>query len=174
MDTREYSSTVVFRRPFILNGLEGVQPSGTYNVEAREELLDTMAYCGYRRISTSIELHGQPPGITRMATVDPQDLENALVRDAAGVETQTGRADACREPQVMQSSDVTARSQKAVGGTDRAGVYWVGSGNVRHAEVERPIERVFKGWSQWVSLNANELTWIALVVGAFLLTSLIR
>lgn len=76
-------SEVVFRQRFFLNGLDGSQPPGTYRVETYSELLDTSSVVAYRRLSTAIELHSQPAGIIRTATIDPADLEEALRRDAA-------------------------------------------------------------------------------------------
>jgi hypothetical protein len=40
-----------------------------------------------------------------------------------------------------------------------------------YPDARRP--RVSVGWTQWLSLNANNLIWIALVVGGVLFTSLL-
>lgn len=78
MTTMTTTTEVVFRRPFKLRGLDGLQPPGTYRIESYVELLDRPATTAYRRLETSIELHAQPPGITRIATIDPSDLDEAL------------------------------------------------------------------------------------------------
>lgn len=84
MTVRTSVKTVTFTRPFVLDGLDEVQPAGSYEVETDEELLDSVSFPVYRRIMTLIRLHAQPtqPGMTRGVTVDPQELDAALCRDA--------------------------------------------------------------------------------------------
>lgn len=84
MNTRTTARTVEFRHAFTLAGLDGVQPPGLYYIERDEALQDTVTFTAYRHLSTSIQLHNQPAGIMRTATVDPDELEKALLRDAAG------------------------------------------------------------------------------------------
>ena len=81
-NTRTIRTSVLFRRPFRLGGLNGVQPPGLYTVEAYDHLIDSVSVIAYRRVSTSIELHGQPAGITRTVTIDPEELAMALKQDA--------------------------------------------------------------------------------------------
>ena len=85
LNTRTTSTTVVFHHPFTLCGLDGVQPPGAYRIDTYERLLDTVSSTAYLRISTSIELQSQQPGVTRSATIDPAELDAALARDAAGL-----------------------------------------------------------------------------------------
>lgn len=82
LNSRTIRKDVEFRRPFILSGLDGPQPPGIYRVETHERLLDTVSVTAYQRVTTSIELHGQAAGIIRTATIDPEELEAALARDA--------------------------------------------------------------------------------------------
>lgn len=82
MNTKTHTMDVTFRRPFIIGGLEGSQPPGTYQVETYSELLNIQSAVAYRRLSTSIELHDQPAGICRIITIDPSQLEEALRLDA--------------------------------------------------------------------------------------------
>lgn len=86
MTIRTSSKTVNFRRPFVLGGMSEVQPAGAYGVETEEELLDTVALPAYRRTSTMIELRARQgaAGITEMVVIDPNELDAALARDAAG------------------------------------------------------------------------------------------
>jgi hypothetical protein len=86
LNTRTISTTVEFRHPFTLTGLDGLQPPGIYRVETFERLLDTMSVAAYQRVSTSIELHGQFAGITLTATVDPDELTAALAQDSASAD----------------------------------------------------------------------------------------
>jgi len=85
MPIRTSSATVVFRRPFDLSGLNGTQPAGAYVVETSEELLDGVSFPAWRRHSTIIRLHPKP-GLTLSATVDPRDLDAALLQDGAAAE----------------------------------------------------------------------------------------
>lgn len=88
MTIRTTSRTVTFARPFVLDGLDEIQPAGAYVVETDEELLDSVSFPVYRRILTVIRLHARPaqPGVTRSMTIDPQEIEAALGRDAARAE----------------------------------------------------------------------------------------
>ena len=81
LTARVTTKTVIFVRPFLLNQADGELPPGIYTVETEEELLESVSFPVYRRVSTV--MHCQAPGgITRFATVDPAVLEAALARDA--------------------------------------------------------------------------------------------
>lgn len=81
MTTRVTSRTVIFGRPFLLDEADGEQPPGAYTIETEEELLESVSFPAYRRVSTMIQCHA-PGGITRFVTVDPTALDAALARDA--------------------------------------------------------------------------------------------
>ncbi len=85
MTMRTTIRIVSFARPFVLAGVEGVQPPGTYDVEIDEERLEQVSFPVYRRIRTAIRLPWRTIGVSGMQTVlvNPQDLESALARDAA-------------------------------------------------------------------------------------------
>lgn len=89
MNARTSSKTVTFTRPFVLSGIDGVQPAGTYTVETDEELLQALSFPAYRRVATWIQLPSSPggaasaAGLARVANIDPGELEAALTRDAA-------------------------------------------------------------------------------------------
>ena len=81
LTARVTTRTVIFVRPFLLNQADGELPPGIYTVETEEELLESVSFPVYRRVSTV--MHCQTAsGITRFATVDPAVLEAALARDA--------------------------------------------------------------------------------------------
>jgi len=99
MSTRMTARTVLLRHPFILGGFERVEPAGSYLVETEEEEMDggTVAVSAWRRISTVIHIHH--PGMTECVTIDPAELDKALVRDAEPREppaARTARLDADR------------------------------------------------------------------------------
>jgi hypothetical protein len=79
--TRTRSQLVVFRRPFVLSGLESLQPAGTYRVDTDEEQLDTLTVAAWRRTATVVQLERR--GITEHFVVDPTELHEALMRDGA-------------------------------------------------------------------------------------------
>ena len=83
MTTRITEKTVTFVRPFFLTALGEDQSAGAYLVETEEELLHEMSFPVYRRIATRIYLHA--PGddrVTGIATVDPEELDAALLKDS--------------------------------------------------------------------------------------------
>lgn len=83
MFTRTSRVDVVFRHPFVLKGIEGLQPAGTYTVETEEELIDGLSFPAYRRIWTMITVQANGPGmLTQAVPVDPRDLAAALAADA--------------------------------------------------------------------------------------------
>jgi hypothetical protein len=85
MIARTLSKTVVFRRPFLLKGVDRMLPAGDYRVVTDEELIDGLSFPAYRRVATMIFVPAQSHrgSSIEMVTIDPQDLQAALDRDAA-------------------------------------------------------------------------------------------
>jgi len=85
MSMRTTNTTVSFRRPFALDGLDDAQPAGTYVIEIDEEPLDTVTRPAYRRVAIRIELHrrAERPGVTETVTINPAELDAVLASDAA-------------------------------------------------------------------------------------------
>jgi len=85
MIARSLSKTVVFKRPFLLKGIDRMLPAGDYRVVTDEELIEGISFPVYRRVSTMIFV----PAATHrassieMVTLDPLDLQAALDRDGA-------------------------------------------------------------------------------------------
>jgi hypothetical protein len=83
MTSRTSSKTVTFSHPFMLSGIDGIQPAGTYTVETEEELIQELSFPAYRRTATLIFLPQPDRGVlAQIATIDPLELEVALERDA--------------------------------------------------------------------------------------------
>jgi len=142
MSVRTTSKTVTFTHPFNLSGMEEMQPAGTYTVETDEELLQTSSIPAYRRISTLMRLTTRPRGTALTQIVEVNPLELAAVL--------------ARDAQPHETMPQPTRGQ----GVGR-----------RESKASR-IEIIRDGWQQhWVTLNANELTWTALVIGGVLFTS---
>lgn len=81
---RTTQSSVTFLHDFALQGLDELQPPGTYLIETIEETIDSLSFLAYRRISTTITLPavGTASLRRRVVTVDPKELAAALSRDA--------------------------------------------------------------------------------------------
>lgn len=99
---RTSTTTVTFRHPFSVAGIDGTQPAGTYEVETEAELLPGLSFDAYRRISTTIRLPS-PSGearLDRYVQVDPSKLEAAQESDRqaacapSGADNHGGRATA--------------------------------------------------------------------------------
>ena len=84
MTIRTSEKTVTFTRPFALAGFDEVLPAGTYTVETDEELLEGLSFSAYRRSSTLLHLPSGSgrAGVVRTLTIDPDDLDAAVKRDA--------------------------------------------------------------------------------------------
>lgn len=93
MTIRTSKKTVTFRRPFVLGGFDEMLPAGAYSVETDEELLEGISFPVYRRTMTLIHLHAKlgHPGLTQTLTIDPNELDAALMRDQAPAEVPVGR-----------------------------------------------------------------------------------
>ena len=81
MPRRTTSRSVTFRRPFILTGFDAVQPAGTYTIDVDEEEIENLSFLAYKRVSTQIQLPSL--GRTEYHPIDPAELDEALLRDAA-------------------------------------------------------------------------------------------
>ena len=90
MTIRQTRRAVTFSRPFTLNVEEGERPAGAYLVETEEEKVNYLFFSVFRRRSTVMhDVHAQG-SLIRFFTVDPAELEAALLRD--GIATLTGVA----------------------------------------------------------------------------------
>jgi len=85
MIARSLSKTVVFCRPFLLKGIDRTLSAGEYRVVTDEELIEGISFPVYRRVSTMIFVPALSHGVSsvEMVTIEPDDLQAALDRDAA-------------------------------------------------------------------------------------------
>ena len=83
MTVRTHRKTFSFGKPFLLKGVDRVLPAGAYEVITEEELIESLSFPVYRRVSTVILVPGQSPSSIEMVTIDPQDLKIAHRADAA-------------------------------------------------------------------------------------------
>ncbi|MBL8662927.1 MAG: hypothetical protein JNM29_08880 [Candidatus Odyssella sp.] len=83
---RTTARTVRFTKPFVLPGVEGEQPAGTYEVEIDEVVLPGPSFPVFRRVETRITVPFATMGASGHQTVpiSLDALEAALARDAAG------------------------------------------------------------------------------------------
>jgi hypothetical protein len=108
MPTRMLSSTVTFRRPFVLDGFERVEPAGTYTVETEEETIDDVSFAVWRRCATV--MHIVRDGATEYVRIDPEDLRKALLRD--GVQDDPAAAQARLDANRHRNTPRLARRKK--------------------------------------------------------------
>ena len=83
MTSRTSDTTVVFRHPFEVAGVDRILPPGAYRVATCEELIDGTSFPVYRRVSTVIFVPGDRPGSMEMVQVGPGDLKTACDKDTA-------------------------------------------------------------------------------------------
>jgi hypothetical protein len=82
MTMRTIRSTVMFRRPFFLKGVDRFLPPGDYSVVMDEELIEGLSFSAYHRVSTLMLVPAQSGSAVEMVTIEPLELEAALERDA--------------------------------------------------------------------------------------------
>ena len=78
--TRTDQRTVTFTKPFQIQGIEGIQPPGSYRVDTDEESIDDLSFLAWRRLATTFHIHRN--GLTQVFRVDPTDLAASLLRDS--------------------------------------------------------------------------------------------
>lgn len=85
MTVRTTKKSVTFVNPFVLGDVDEILPPGTYDVETDEELLEGLSFPAYRRSLTLIYLPAKSSrrGLSQTLTIDPNELDAALKRDAA-------------------------------------------------------------------------------------------
>lgn len=81
MSFRTTKSSVSFKAPFTLKGVEGTLAAGAYDIETDEELITASDRTAFRRIATLI--HIRTHAMTRTCAIQPEDLKAALERDSA-------------------------------------------------------------------------------------------
>jgi hypothetical protein len=83
MTSRTTTKTIRFTRAFVLKGVEGEHPAGSYDIEIDEELLPGLSFPVYRRIEARITLPFSTMGSRGHQTVPVtlEELEGALARD---------------------------------------------------------------------------------------------
>jgi hypothetical protein len=144
MTVRTTSRMVTFTHPFNLSGVDEVQPAGTYTVETDEELLQTLSVPAYRRISTLMRLPALPARPT-----------GPMLTQIVAINAVELAAVLARDAQPNETTPQLTR----------------GDGAVRREGTASRMGVIREGWKHWVTLNATDLTWTALVIGGVLLTN---
>jgi hypothetical protein len=85
---RAHDKRITFVRPFVLKGLVGVQPAGTYSVETGERSAEFVSLPGAKLTAIWIRIWKNfgTAGVLDLAKFDPLDLAAALIRDAIPAE----------------------------------------------------------------------------------------
>jgi hypothetical protein len=94
MTIRTTRATVTFVRAFTLGSCDELLEPGTYEIETDEEQLDGLSFLAYRRLVTLVHLPAKAgrPGVTRTLSIDPNELDAAVTRDAFLVLVDAGAA----------------------------------------------------------------------------------
>jgi hypothetical protein len=79
MAQRTTRSSVTFRAPFYLQGLDETFPAGTYDIDTEEEIIEGNERSVFLRVATLLYLRNA--GTVQILTVDPRELEAALAQD---------------------------------------------------------------------------------------------
>lgn len=84
MHERLTRKSVTFKHPFSLPGIDDQLEAGVYVVETQEELIEGLSFVAFRRVATTIVADSKTYGkaLRQIVTIDPQDLQIALERDA--------------------------------------------------------------------------------------------
>ena len=80
MTTRTTRSRVTFAAPFLIRGIHGPVPAGSYDIEIEEKVIEGNAHTVYHRVATI--LYRSTDGVTVSCVIDPADLAAALADDA--------------------------------------------------------------------------------------------
>ena len=80
MITRTLTSTVTFAHPFRLRGETTEFPPGAYRVVAEEQLMQSLSFEAFLRLSTHIEISSRP-GVVSQVEVAKEELERMIEQD---------------------------------------------------------------------------------------------
>jgi hypothetical protein len=85
MFTRTKRSIAHFAAPFVLRGLDGIQPAGDYDIDEDEdeEMIEGLSWLAYRRVATFIHIPDRDPNQrrTQLVAIDYLELETTLNHD---------------------------------------------------------------------------------------------
>ena len=83
MTIRTTRAVASFKDPFSLRAIEGIQPSGDYNVYFEDELIQGLSRVAYRRVSTILQMPSisSPQEESRLVSINETDLRVALMKD---------------------------------------------------------------------------------------------
>jgi len=99
MTIRTSQRTIRFDHPFLLTGMDALQPAGAYLLETEEELIQELSFPAYRRIATRLFLPVAPGSsiLDEVVNIDPLELE-AVQENDSRVASTTGVAGVPSEP----------------------------------------------------------------------------
>ncbi|QIB35496.1 hypothetical protein [Ancylobacter pratisalsi] len=84
MTIRTRETTVTFRHPFKLSGIDSPQPAGTYRLVIDEEAIPDLTFLAYRRSATMLHTPAiiTPGNSGQVHVVNSDELTKALEDDA--------------------------------------------------------------------------------------------
>lgn len=80
---RTVRKSVTFDKPFSIEGVDGIQPAGTYVVLTDEEEIQAQSFTGWRRIETMLLVPSldASSGMEQLVRINQVHLEEALASD---------------------------------------------------------------------------------------------
>ncbi|GGJ06217.1 hypothetical protein [Neoroseomonas lacus] len=79
MEARTTSEVMEFHHPFLVSSRSGPLPAGQYRVETEEEMIESLSFPAWRRISLTIARHGLASGrLVQALAITPAELAAAL------------------------------------------------------------------------------------------------
>ena len=83
MFNRSANSVVTFQHPFVIGAENQALPAGDYNLTIEEELVESLSFPVFRRISTVLEVPaiGAPGPVRQYLNVSADDIDDALRKD---------------------------------------------------------------------------------------------
>ncbi|GLS21555.1 hypothetical protein GCM10007874_45720 [Labrys miyagiensis] len=84
MNIRTSHITVIFAKPFLLEGFADRQPAGEYRVDIDEERIEGISFLAYRRVAALIHLPkiSAPQNSTQSVTMRPTEFDAMIAFDA--------------------------------------------------------------------------------------------
>jgi len=79
MALRTTRSSITFKAPFRLSGLDEMLPAGSYDIDTEDEIIEGNERTVYVRVATLLYL--RTTGIVRIVTIDPKELQAASDAD---------------------------------------------------------------------------------------------
>ncbi len=88
--------TVIFTKPFLIEGFNSRQPAGEYRVDIDEEMIEGLSFLAYRRVAALMHLPriSAPQNSTQVVSMMPAEFDAMIAQDARTSESLAASAPA--------------------------------------------------------------------------------